>query len=217
MTPPEKARPLRHRLTPSRSYPISFDHQTPPLTIANSIGESGGNEIEKLYWNDEDESFEVPDFHFDWGVIKDKTKTEDDARGSSLSSLRISSRKIDKHTTPPVNNTTPISQTRSGPSSASSAQILSLTDASTASASSLIPTPPAEGISLGGRSSSSHVSGGSKSGDLGSLGRSYGTRTFQRVVSAPLARSRVEETPYRRDSSDSYNVSRRSEIYRTYR
>jgi hypothetical protein len=79
-------------------------------------------------------------------------------------------------------------------SSASSARIGSLTDASTVSHSSMEPTPPSVYGHLGRSSLSSNGSGGG-SGGSGSgdrpLGRTYGgssAGTFSRHVSAPLAR-----------------------------
>lgn len=86
----------------------------------------------------------------------------------------------------------PISSGFSTHSSASSARIGSLTDASTVSHSSMEPTPPSV-YGTAGRSSLS--SNGSASGSGGSgdrpLGRTYGgssARTFSRHVSAPLSR-----------------------------
>jgi len=82
-------------------------------------------------------------------------------------------------------------------SSASSARIGSLTDASTVSHSSMEPTPPSVYGHLGRSSLSSSGSGEGGSGGSGSgsgdrpLGRTYGgssARTFSRHVSAPLAR-----------------------------
>ena len=88
-------------------------------------------------------------------------------------------------------------------SSASSARIGSLTDASTVSHSSMEPTPPSVYGHLGRSSLSSNGSGGgSVSGGSGDrpLGRTYGgssARTFSRHVSAPLAR----HWPTREDKS----------------
>jgi hypothetical protein len=91
-------------------------------------------------------------------------------------------------------------------SSASSARIGSLTDASTVSQSSMEPTPPsAYGGHMSRSSLSSNASGsGSGSGSGGSgdrpLGRTYGgssARTFSRHVSAPLGRN----WPAREDKS----------------
>lgn len=48
----------------SMSTPIRFD----PKSI--DLGGKSAKEIENLYWGGADESFEVPDFHFDWGVVK---------------------------------------------------------------------------------------------------------------------------------------------------
>ena len=96
-------------------------------------------------------------------------------------------------------------------SSASSARIGSLTDASTVSHSSMEPTPPSaygSGREHISRTSLSSIGsgGGSGSGGSGSgsgdrpLGRTYGgssSRTFQRHVSAPLGRN----WPAREDKS----------------
>jgi serine/threonine-protein kinase TTK/MPS1 len=84
-------------------------------------------------------------------------------------------------------------QPGSAQSSGSSARVVSLTDASTASASSMVPTPPYAASHLSRASLSSHHSGGSGSGNSGDrpLGRTYSSRPFQRHVSAPIDRNRL--------------------------
>jgi hypothetical protein len=91
-------------------------------------------------------------------------------------------------------------------SSASSARIGSLTDASTVSHSSMEPTPPSVYGHLG-RSSLSSNGSGSGSGGSGDrpLGRTYGggsARTFSRHVSAPLARHWPTREEKSRDSEE---------------
>jgi hypothetical protein len=136
---------------------------TPPLHTYGGVAPRRRGEkedLDKLTWENEDESFEVPDFHFDWGVAKEKTREMQRLEALSLG--------------------TPPPRPPSGQSSASSGHLL--TDASTATASSFIPTPPG---TLGSTSSGSGGSNG--------IRRSYGARSFQRVVSAPLARKHEED------------------------
>ncbi|OCF72575.1 TTK protein kinase [Kwoniella mangroviensis CBS 8886] len=166
----------------------------------------------KELWNDDEDSLEVqvPDFHFDWelekgnkGIGQASENEPPVSRFSSLSLGKINSRpnslspppagilsssSTNTRTTPPPRNI------HSARSSLSSVQVASLTDASTATGSPLIPTPPGSGFSSGTRSSSSHHldSGGSGSGS-GSSSRIYGgSRRFQRVVSAPVTRQKYE-------------------------
>ncbi|WWD06607.1 hypothetical protein V865_004700 [Kwoniella europaea PYCC6329] len=164
----------------------------------------------KELWNDDEDSFEVqvPDFHFDWELEKGNggksQGTVDEPPVSRFSAMSLGktdsrpgslspppagiSSSSNARTTPPPRNI------HSARSSLSSVQVASLTDASTATGSPLIPTPPGSGFSSGVRSSSSHHldSGGSGSGS-GSSSRIYGgSRRFQRVVSAPVTRQKYE-------------------------
>ncbi|WVF65693.1 hypothetical protein IAT40_000424 [Kwoniella sp. CBS 6097] len=171
------------------------------------------DDLEHLFTNDED-SFEVqvPDFHFDWGVetesLANKQKNDSSAPISHLASLSLKhkSARSESLSPPPAPSaspslfaghkaTPPPRRTHSARSSLSSVNIMSLTDASTASASPLAPTPPA-GDSRSPRDlpfgvySEQQNSGGSG----GSSGRIYGGgRKFQRVVSAPVTRRKLEE------------------------
>jgi hypothetical protein len=107
----------------------------------------------------------------------------------SSSSNSISDR---SHLTPPQHGLSKSISTGSAHSSASSARLESLTDASTVSGSS-VPTPPYAGSHHSRTSLSSHGSGGSGSGESGGRPgpRTYSSRPFQRHVSAPLARDRL--------------------------
>nr|XP_019047916.1 TTK protein kinase [Kwoniella bestiolae CBS 10118]OCF26846.1 TTK protein kinase [Kwoniella bestiolae CBS 10118] len=188
-------------------------HRRKPLQqIDPSMSASINNGQLNSLWNEDDESFEVqvPDFNFDWklekgGKGKGKSNPTVDeppvSRFSSISLGKTKSRPSSLSPPPPelassnhARATPPPRQSQSARSSLSSVQVASLTDASTASASSLVPTPPGSGFSSGVRSSSSqHLdSGGSGSGS-GSSGRIYGAgRRFQRVVSAPVTRQKYE-------------------------
>ena len=169
---------------------------------ADENSPDSGKGSEGFHWDIEDESFEVqvPDFHFDWGVAKEKTSTDMkcglESRLEDLNLVRISgppSRHTQESDAIPLlaNATPPLRYTHSEHSSASSAHLMSLTDSSSASASSLFPTPPNSGALLPSRSVSSRESdiGG---GDSGRGRRVYGARSFQRVVSAPLTRQKYE-------------------------
>jgi serine/threonine-protein kinase TTK/MPS1 len=143
-----------------------------------------------------------PQFHFDWENETDKQDVGDQARGAvngrsrkepvdkveaGLARLGLGHVPKSRSTSDyRYSATPPGSSSISAHSSASSAHLL--TDASTASGSSLVPTPP-NGAPLHSRSASSHVSGSGGS-DAGRTGKVYGGRQFQRVVSAPLTRSR---------------------------
>jgi hypothetical protein len=111
----------------------------------------------------------------------------------------------DSQTPPPSGS----GSTFSNQSSASSARVGSMTDASTVSGSSMVPTPPGHGARTS-LSSNGSGGGGSGGGSGGSgdrpLGRTYGgstARTFSRHVSAPLSRQWPREERERsRDSGD---------------
>lgn len=150
--------------------------------------------FDDLKLESEDESFEVqvPDFHFDWGVVTDDKATSSEEKQGSVSRVSaLIGRKEDRRwassASSDLNNlNTPPSARAASPaySSASSAHIMGLTDASTVSGSSLVPTPPyAPPL---GRNYPPRISGASD-GD-GSAQPSERVRRFQRVVSAPVAR-----------------------------
>jgi serine/threonine-protein kinase TTK/MPS1 len=149
-------------------------------------------DINKLYLDNEDDSFEVPDFHFDWGVTKERIRAEEalSAAGGALGRLQLEEA-IGRGQTPPTSSgplgqSTPLGPTISTHSSASSVHVMGLTDASTAAISN--------------RSLSSQVdSGGSSSSSI--KPRMYGGRTFHRVVSAPLDRPRFSGDPQSGDES----------------
>ncbi|WWC73223.1 uncharacterized protein I206_107189 [Kwoniella pini CBS 10737] len=184
-----------------------------PLASLDPIMSSSNKSGELSIFNEIDDSFEVevPDFHFDWKLDKDKVSAEKSASASRKSpSTHFASMSISESSNRPSSlsppshvsvisaasrATPPPRSSHSARSSLSSAQVTSLTDASTASGSSLAPTPPGSGFSIGTRSASSHGldSGGSASGSGGSQ-RIYGAggRKFQRVVSAPIGRSKYE-------------------------
>ncbi|WWC91347.1 uncharacterized protein L201_006290 [Kwoniella dendrophila CBS 6074] len=165
----------------------------------------------KNLWNEDDESFEVqvPDFHFDWGVDKGLKETDNTSTDAApiqrFSSLDISKKIPSRPTSlsPPASQpgssfsqakaTPPPRYNKSARSSLSSVNAAALTDASTASGSSLVPTPPGIGFSSGTRSISSQNLDSGGSGTGGS-GRIYGGgRKFQRVVSAPITRSKLDQ------------------------
>lgn len=149
-----------------------------------------------------DESFEVqvPDFHFDWGVVTDEKAAtitiEENTRVSVLDGRNnnhrfakpgqghhdqrwMTSSSSDALNTPPS-----VSGRTGSPaySSASSAHIMGLTDASTVSGSSLVPTPPYVPLGRGYLPRTSGASDGDGSAQPERV------RRFQRVVSAPVAR-----------------------------
>jgi hypothetical protein len=173
---------------------------------------------------DDDIELEVPDFHFDydWDAEEKKKASLElgggDAKAKATESGKggVSSIALGRPSGPPrtysgLSDHRPgngqSSDTHTPPqgygsgfsnhSSTSSARVASLTDASTTSASSMVPTPPSALRHLSRASLSSHGSGnGSGSGSGGSgdrpLGKTYGgssSRTFQRHVSAPLNRN----------------------------
>lgn len=194
---------VHHRQTASRLYPSAHNRQNSRRPSADETVPKDGRGLEDLYWDNEDESFEVPDFHFDWGVAKEKTKMEMDVGlEDGLRSLGLDAVPLGKSAGQPdpigsKTDTTPPSRgPHSAQSSTSSAHVMSMTDASTASASSLLPTPPNPGETAITRSISSQDSESSGSSG-GQPGRTYASRSFQRVVSAPLARQRYEgELPH---------------------
>ena len=164
------------------------------LSAPRQADSNGAGGLEGL-WDNEDDSLKIPDFHFDWGVAKDKTTTEMGLDiESALGALNITqtavkaSRNIRLSTsTSTKTGTTPPLQTHSAQSSISSVHVMSITDTSSATASSLFPSPSNPSIPMNSRSLSSH---GSESGgsDNGRQGRTYGQRNFQRIASAPLTR-----------------------------
>ncbi|KAK4686898.1 serine/threonine-protein kinase TTK/MPS1, partial [Tremellales sp. Uapishka_1] len=207
MNEPLSSRP-RHLAT--QSLPYNLTHKTPPRSSTFYPSEAGTQEdIEKLYWDNADESFELPDFHYDWETSKGK-KPEVEAVARETSrlaevSLNRFPNTLRRSPSHPAAGTPPSRTTPSAQSSASSAHVMSLTDGSSVSASSFVPTPPNAGILVEGRSVSSQGSGGSGSGGTG---RSYGgARKFQRVVSAPLTRQRYEEERYKAGGDESNNLS----------
>lgn len=151
-----------------------------------------------LYWDNEDDSFEVPDFHFDWGVAAKEKSTLEAGTSSSIAALSLED--FDHHSSDAksVRDTPPSQSGHSNQSSTTSSHILSLTDASTASTSSLVPTPPSDNVPLGSRAATrSDITGGS-----GQSSKSYSSRRFQRVVSAPIARGKHEENKHELDLDD---------------
>ncbi|WRT68921.1 uncharacterized protein IL334_005903 [Kwoniella shivajii] len=210
--------------TTSPAGPSNFHRDQPrkPLRpLQQSLSSSSSKADVDNLWNQDDESFEVqvPDFHFDWGVEKGipeaKTESAQHVPFAKFSSLSIKSNPSRLSSiSPPGPSIAPISTsarstppprlTHSARSSLSSAHVSSLTDASTASASSLAPTPPGSGLSVEVPSAFSHNleadgsgnGSGSGSGSGGS-GRIYGGgRKFQRVVSAPITRQRPNDDEY---------------------
>ena len=203
------------RLVKAERPRIETRRQTPMATEAAALGGGdlfGGDGtatvVTPLEWINDEDSFEVPDFHFDWGVTKEKVETSSTkALSKHLASLdinRASSKAVGSTATPPqlknrygTVNTPPLKVTSSAQSSASSAHILSLTDASTASASSMVPTPPNLTSATSSRSLTSLV----QEPEAGPS-RPYGARTFQRVVSAPLTRRREDNSTHVLDRHD---------------
>jgi hypothetical protein len=122
----------------------------------------------QLETGDDSMEVQVPDFHFDWGVDKEP-QSQPPRPPSGLRALTLGRKRSQQTPSPQA--------TVSAHSSASSGHVMGLTDASTVSGSSLVPTPPqGAGMSLG--------SGFSPTGRPASAS----ARRFQRVVSAPIAR-----------------------------
>ena len=148
--------------------------------------------IEGLYWDNEDDSFEVPDFHFDWGMSKEKSTSPSGAPKALHNQVKpsISLPDHSERPSPPDHalqkHGTPASHSgQSASSSASSDHLLSRTDASSFSSSSPAPTPPGSLIS---RSLSGYrLEDGSGGIVCGREPKTIGTRNFQRVVSAPIS------------------------------
>lgn len=189
-----------YRHTASRSRSSAGSRQYSRRPGADEAGPSHSGALEGIYWDNEDDSFEVPDFHFDWGVAKEKTRTEMGmGSDNGLDRLHISqtthkatSQIEDRYPARTKTDTpSPMRHPNSAQSSASSAHVMSLTDASTASSSSLFPTPPNPILPMDARSLLSRTSEAGGSGS-GRPGRTYGVRGFQRVVSAPLTHQKYE-------------------------
>ncbi len=196
----EMSSAMQYRQTGSRSRSSHLNRHGNRRPSADDANLDNAGALEGLYSDNEDESFEVPDFHFDWGVAKEKTRTEMGSRvENNLEALTLShlavgeTRRVPsaEMAIPRADTTPPPRPLQSTQSSSSSAHIMSLTDASTASASSMIPTPPNPNSATNSGALSSHGSESSASGG-GHPGRMYGVRSFQRVVSAPLTRQRYE-------------------------
>lgn len=159
--PPRMALAL---LTSSSSY-----YDTPQRSFVMTKPDSPNIlDIKRLGLDEDSLEFVNPDFHYPWLAVDATSKSESESKPPS-------SRSRDPYV-PAASTPPPL--THSAHSSASSARALSLTDASTASASSLAPTPP-DNV----RSSLS----GSTSGST-DRPKVYGARRFQRVVSAPVSR-----------------------------
>ena len=210
------------RINSARAFTSSSSHHTPHRSTARRANENDAAGLDELYWDNEDDSFEVPDFHFDWGVAKEKEKIRAEMGSGVEDNLQAlvldqTGKGIVRHLPPSVpypgkNDGTPPSRLPHSPqSSASSGHILSLTDASSASASSLFPTPPNPSVPTKSHSASSQASGSSDSSS-GRPGRTYGGRSFQRVVSAPLTRQRCEDGHQRADTDDK-SVSNRARCH----
>nr|XP_031862296.1 uncharacterized protein CI109_002261 [Kwoniella shandongensis]KAA5529368.1 hypothetical protein CI109_002261 [Kwoniella shandongensis] len=166
-------------------YNTAYNNLPTPTPMSGSTKDVWPDGVDDL-----SAEIELPSFNFDWALDKEaKSKTGPEAATELMSSLSIKSVASGSVSPPPSSSTPPPRHSHSARSSLSSAHITSLTDASTASASSLVPTPPGSGISQSGRSMSSQ---NIDSGGSGSSGRMYGGRRFQRVVSAPLSRPKPE-------------------------
>lgn len=192
----------------------------------------GGDTVDE---EDEDDDVQVPDFHYRWISEEEKEKLKAKADRSKspntaapppppqqsttssrsmLSSLgrptgsarSYSHSSVNEHHTPPHQYGRP-AQTGSAQSSSSSKRVASLTDASTASASSMVPTPPyaASHHSRTSLSSQGSGSGGVNSGDRPAA-RTYSSRPFQRHVSAPVARREPPDRESQSHSKDSDEV-----------
>lgn len=167
--------------------------QSPDVKAPDTFGD--------MDWGNEDESFEVPNFHFDWGVVKDKSAPDhmEQSRKSSprsqrsvaTKSLGNQERLASHHRT--YSQTPPSNPSISGSSSVSSNErpenftghrMISWGDS---------PAEPAARTGL--RTGSDVELAASTSGNSAGAGRMYGGRTFQRVVSAPLARPQIDNTP----------------------
>ncbi|KAK1922453.1 kinase-like domain-containing protein [Papiliotrema laurentii] len=160
--------------------------------------------LDDLDWDKEDEeSFEVPDFHFDWGVAKEKPQA--DPGGGNEHPGKID-RAVNRHLAQsrtvqqsrPSSQTPPSALSHSTVASASTSHLLESRQAS----SSPRDAPGSNAIVFDGsgstrfRSTSIAEDMASSSGSGGS-GRIYGARSFQRVVSAPVQKTNPqnEELP----------------------
>jgi serine/threonine-protein kinase TTK/MPS1 len=160
--------------------------------------------LDDLDWDKEDEeSFEVPDFHFDWGVAKEKPQA--DPGGGKEHPGKID-RAVNRHLAQsrtvqqsrPSSQTPPSALSHSTVASASTSHLLESRQAS----SSPRDAPGSNAIVFDGsgstrfRSTSIAEDMASSSGSGGS-GRIYGARSFQRVVSAPVQKTNPqnEELP----------------------
>ena len=164
--------------------------------------------VENLYGGDEEESFEVevPDFHFDWGVAKEKTSTEvkigveKDMEGLNILQDDASRAETDykhenehhrNHTSTPSRPPRPI---RSSTSSVNEIPHISDTSNGSTSTAQLSPPPYLDDFNRGGSSSRAQslegymVESESSSSGESRFARTYASRNFQRVVSAPVSR-----------------------------
>jgi len=175
----------------SRHVPLSSLDNDPAATFGD------------MDWAKEDDSFEVPNFHFDWGVAKEKTSTSTTSHIGRRPSTRDQSSVMGKvarvpegnvTNLPAISHTPPSTLWTSGPSSAGSSQHRDRSSSSDHKSSSSYDSP-AELAAMARLRSSSHVANeSSDSGGSGTGGRMYGARTFQRVVSAPLTRSHLDNS-----------------------
>ncbi|WVR09171.1 hypothetical protein IAU60_006233 [Kwoniella sp. DSM 27419] len=181
--------------------------------------EKGDTKFDQSWANDDDSiEVEVPDFYYDWGVEKDtkaNSKSTDERRGAAAPAAtltasadqhaRSESLSSPVHVPPRLKATPPSRDIHSSRSSMSSANILSLTDASTASASSMVPTPPGSSGSVESHLISRNTP--AESSSAGS-GRMYGSRRYQRVVSAPVTHDRpMDSVLPSGDSGDTSTLS----------
>ena len=202
----------------SSAFPSSFqsnDKHLAPLSRASDTKppESFGD----MDWGNEDESFEVPKFHFDWGVTKDRSASDSEAHlksrmatDSSPTVARLLSTKdriLSHHRA--YSQTPPSNPSLSEPSSAAS---IVHSDKSMSSSHKASPSYGSDADLIGSAKSRQFYRAGDEqagSNGNGTAGRSYGTRTFQRVVSAPVAGAQAisahqyevrHMTPLRRDA-----------------
>jgi hypothetical protein len=207
-------------------------HQIAYRSALSSVVSSDPMWEDEILEDDMDDDPPPPDFHFEWKSDEEKNEKETPNRPTMTSQVdrrgeqghikagRTSNIALGRPNGPPrthsaMSNHGSDAQTPpqgygngsgsgfSARSSTSSVRVASLTDASTVSASSMVPTPPSALGHLSRASMSSHGSGSGGSGGSGDrpLGRTYGgnsSRTFQRHVSAPLHKN----WPSREDTTD---------------
>jgi hypothetical protein len=177
------------------AFPSTCDSLNDSLVLLSQApGTKSTESFGDMDWGNEDESFEVPKFHFDWGVTKDRSDSNF-AEHSQKHATTVppvvsrlpSSKGLVSSLRGAHSQTPPSSTLMSFPSSATSSQD---PDQSTSSGSRRSPSYGSD-LDLGGPTRLRQIrnvkNGQNNSSGSDTAGRSYGARTYKRVVSAPLA------------------------------